>query len=203
MQNNIRSRNWCIITYEYPDICLEYLLKSCRYYAYIRHDLDLKDDGVTFKEPHYHVIVCLRNARTFSSMSKCSQGLQNIFVEPCNNLASSFAYLTHKNDPDKFPYRPELIESNNLSWFYSLTPDFNESDISLTIIDDIISKKPVRELVRLYGRDFIIHYKQYFAIASLVSEEDSREFYKSNKSAAMEDFEQLFIDFSSDVSSPF
>lgn len=203
MQNNVRSRNWCIVTYDPPDVCLEYLLKSCRYFAYIRHDLDLNPDGLTFKEPHYHVIVCLRNARTFSSISKCSQGIQNIFVEPCINLASSFAYLTHKNDPDKFPYLPDLIESNNLGWFYSLTPDFNESDISLTIIDDIISNKPLREMVRLYGRDFIIHYKQYRSIACIIAEQESRDIYERNKCAVLEDFEQLFIDLPFDTSDPF
>lgn len=161
-KNNVRVRNWFLLTYESPSVCIPDLLKEAVRYAYIFHD---KDEG---KEPHYHVLVMLRNAKSFSAVLRYNVGSQNVFAEPCYDLLSAFKYLTHALNKDKFQYDLNSIVSNDIAYFNSLddTVISPSGEKTLQLLLDIIADKPYRYMVLTYGRDFVIYEDTYRVAAS-------------------------------------
>ena len=74
-------------------------------YAFILHDLDLKEDG-TFKLPHFHIWAeCGAASRISTYINKLAKSLGvnplAVSCQPSVSNEGSIQYLIHKNDPDK------------------------------------------------------------------------------------------------------
>ncbi len=138
--------------------------KSIRSFALIKHD---KEEG----ELHHHIVIrthtnwkCLQVAKWFKSPTG-----QNTFVQPVRDRQGILDYLTHENAPEKYQYDKSDIIDGGLD---DLLPACESSDESYEIVEMLIKKTSIRELVRLYGKDFIYHYGSYVAVANAIKEEE-------------------------------
>lgn len=164
-----RSRNFSLISY-LDEIQIKFVLcehanhiKSC---AYIYHDKDMKEDG-TLKEPHYHILLCLYNARYESSIKNWfmrfenSDGdLINTHTQVCRDISNTYRYLTHstENSKDKYRYSKDDIKGVNLDFFKDL--DEQDKDNALCALEDLLNGISYRVLFQRYGRDVIYHISQ-------------------------------------------
>ncbi len=88
---------------------LETIKAKFKQWAFAAHDSDVNDDGGP-KKLHIHW-VGRGDPRTVSAVAKFL-GIPEHDIEIGRNFKSLVQYLIHKNDPDKFQYDPEIIESN-------------------------------------------------------------------------------------------
>lgn len=159
--NNIRSRNWSLVLYEDPSVVLGSLLSYSSHYCYVFHNVDEST-------PHYHLLLILPNAKTFTALRSYHVGSQNILGEPIHDRKQAFRYLFHLDDPGKHQYPYSAAMGDNLAWWQSLDSDTvysSSGDRTLALLDDLNQNKPLRELIGVYGRDFVIHYDQYVMMA--------------------------------------
>lgn len=139
------------------------IFDNCKNYAYIWHD----KDG---NEPHYHLLFQLKNNTTPSAFLNAYNIKMHSEVATSPLLA--FEYLTHKNDPDKYQYPFEDIVALDINKFQALSSSGNEDNKNLRTYDllqDIINKVPLEEMVYKYGRDFVLNYKKYRDFALMLS----------------------------------
>lgn len=158
---NVRSRNWSLVLYENPIDVFGSLLAYSSHYVYILHDVDESS-------PHFHLLLILPNAKTFSAIRSFFTGSQNVLGDPIHDRKQAYRYLFHLDDPDKHHYSSSCAFSDNISWWDSLDSDTvysSSGDRTLALLDDINLRKPLRELIGVYGRDFVIHYDQYVSMA--------------------------------------
>lgn len=132
-------------------------------YAYIYHDRDNV-------EPHYHLVLRLSSSWTSSAVLKWFKGFpQNSFIQIVHDRSAIVQYLTHENESDKFHYSQSDIVDAGLS---DICSSSEADNLGLDIVEDIVSGVPTRELVRRYGRDFIIHSASYFVISDMIMKEE-------------------------------
>lgn len=105
-----RSRSFCLLLYTETDsydiddvLCkIKLRCKDAGFYAYIKHNFCLDDDGHLKKE-HIHFVAYFKNACTVSALSKVL-GIDDRFIEVCSSISSAVRYLIHLDDPDKHQY---------------------------------------------------------------------------------------------------
>lgn len=156
-------------------------------YAYILHDQDIfltdkidSDTGLytahkgDLKKEHCHIYLKLYNSRDINEIcrwfSKNSKGEKvNCLREKVRSRIGVLNYLTHKNSPDKHQYSDSDVVS------YGLSFDDNDLGVDDTyiILNDFISGKPIKELVRIYGAKFLYHYNSYKLIKADMDLEES------------------------------
>ena len=172
---NIKSYSWSLTLYETPEVIHQFILDNLhiiKYYAYIEHDKDFNTDG-SLKDRHVHLLLvftyniqlgCLINKMGFKS---------NVFGEAIKDKKACFEYLTHKNNSDKYHYNDSDVVTNNKEYFLENTKRFRENENLkyLELIEDLINGYTYRDMIVKYGRDYIIHYKQYQEMAYLVLNE--------------------------------
>lgn len=171
---SVRSRCWSLITYVDPSECFSSLLPLCLHYVYIFHDNDLKSDG-SLKEPHFHLLLILRNAKTLSALLSYNSSASNVMGEPIHDKYKAYRYLRHLDNPDKFQYPKSALISDNLDYWEKLDPDLvstTDGERVLTMLEDILSHKPYRELVLLYGRDLVKNFTTYKQFAIMLKQDD-------------------------------
>lgn len=88
---------------------LETIKTKFKQWAFAAHDSDVNDDG-ELKKLHIHW-VGRGDPRTVSAVAKFLE-IPEHDVEIGRNFNSLVQYLIHMNDPDKFQYAPEIVESN-------------------------------------------------------------------------------------------
>lgn len=148
-------------------------------YAYIVHDKDVYDEDVyddngnvlhkkgDLKEKHIHFVVTFRSARTWSAVVKdFAEYEQNTRVEVVRDLESCLRYLTHDGEENKYKYGREFVKSS-YGYFRGDLSRAQADNQALQIINDIENGLSYLELVRRYGREFVIHYKQYREVCNL------------------------------------
>lgn len=158
-------------------------VKNVQHWAYCTHDAC----GV---EPHTHVLVALKDAvttdnvkRWFSSY-KDDKGVDiNIHVVGCNKTHAehSYAYLTHDTPECKAAGKhvyPEEARHTDDFKYWSTFEEGGSEDTLLEAVEKLLDGVPLRELVREYGRDFILHYN---AIRTLVADIKGEENYNAWK----------------------
>lgn len=171
---SFRTRCWSLVLYEDPLKVFSSLLSECSHYAFAFHEHDLRSDG-SLKEPHYHLIVCLSNAKTFSALKIYYSGEENLFGEPVRIRNKAFRYLRHLDDPDKYQYPLDVVVSDDIKYWENLDPNSvssSDGEKTLSMLDDILAHLPYRELVSRYGRDLVKNFATYraFAIQMLADE---------------------------------
>lgn len=143
-------------------------------YAYIFHDKDLN------KSPHFHIICSFKQNKSFDSVRKAFPDDQNTLVQKLIDKYSSFEYLTHKNDPDKYQYDDALVTTNDLKYFSRpLSKEFSNEQFLFDICFSTLSQY---DLALRYGRDYIIHRIQYLEFKNIVlfEQEDIERGYPSH-----------------------
>lgn len=127
----IKKRYWRFELYpeSLPDNWLEFLKQSCIEFALSPlHDKDVYTKDVRdaddtdlvkakagdVKKPHYHGIFAFTNPTTFNNVYES-------FLKPlgqpipltCDNVRRAYEYFWHKNDPDKYQYNKEDVQTFN------------------------------------------------------------------------------------------
>lgn len=146
---------WFAMSYALPAEFANALNKADKY-AYIYHDKDVDT------EPHYHVLLHFENARSGFAVLKDFVSTQNTMLEAVTSPISSYEYLYHLNDPDKFQYdKSEIICHNPVFWEHFLPSirDRNEVDF----LDDLLNVYDfdLKDMAKKYGRDFIKNFRSY------------------------------------------
>lgn len=176
----MKSRFICAISYATKDQILSVIgshSKSINAFAFIRHD---KDQDV---EPHFHICFKLYSAWSPQQVGKWFALLKdekgeyiNTLPEVLNSPSAYLEYLLHTD--------PESIKAGK--HFYSIDEIFDGGllrdkdapdarDSSFEIIEKIIARCPTKQLVRLYGRDFVYHFGAYHEVADQIEREEYRD----------------------------
>lgn len=129
-----------------------------RAYAYIVHDKDILDNG-DLKRVHIHLILCYTNPRSIDSvekslleyMNKNELEHQNVFIEPCRNVKSSFDYLIHKNDKDKYQYPIDNVVCSSIDFFQHQSSTNDYISQILDFIESCDRFVSYTELLRHFG----------------------------------------------------
>ena len=132
---------------------------SIRAYAVIKHD---KDKG----DLHHHMVIRTHSNWTCQQVAKWFKPNgeeQNTFAQPVIDRNGIIEYLTHENEDDtKAKYDKADIIDGGLD---DLLPQEDCADNAFEIINAMLNGMSLRELVRLYGRDFVYHYGSYRLLA--------------------------------------
>lgn len=185
----IRSRNWFLVSYLSMEAITEYCkMGHISRFAFIKHDKDVYDKTVLdndgnivhnvgdLKEPHIHLLVVYKNARTRSAvLADFANREQNTLVEQCIELDSAFDYLTHRRNPEKIQYDEQSIICDDLSYWQSLARG-EEDNTATQLIADILSGKNPVYLLKRYGRDFVLNHQKYYQFAENVGTINEDEF---------------------------
>lgn len=76
------------------------------------HDKDINADGV-LKKPHWHLIAVYGSPTTYNNVKCLTERLNAPSPQALEQIRGYYRYLTHKDNPDKFQYRDEDINSLN------------------------------------------------------------------------------------------
>lgn len=153
-----------------------------RHYAYILHD---KDDST----PHTHIVVNTVKQQEEGTVRnwivkygvECGSN-QNTLSQVCKNPTAISRYLTHSDqkskDKGKHQYSEDEVVTDSVEWYNKTKTAIEQrerKDYTLDIINDIIDNIPYRELIVKYGRDLVIHWRQYQEMARLIAIEEGGE----------------------------
>lgn len=191
---NQRARNFACITYHMEDVIksvLELYAGAINHYAYICHDKDYKEDG-TLKEKHYHVILSFYNARTVSAVRKLFPSNQNTLAQIVHDKTAMFAYLTHEDEPEKVQYDKSLVVCDDREYWDKLSTVGENDNRTLSLLEDIIKRVPLREMVLRYGRDFVINRQHYYYFAVRMMHQE--EYLRSCEECKKLDESELIVD---------
>lgn len=72
------------------------------------HDKDFNADGEP-KKPHYHVLLCYENVTTENVAREVIDKFGGAGCELIRSQRGYFRYLTHKDNPDKAQYDPDMV----------------------------------------------------------------------------------------------
>ena len=115
-QTDQRSTTWTFLVY--PDSAPAdwiNLLKNLHVPFIISplHDKDIKDKTTgELKKPHYHCIIRFRSKKSFSQIkTEVSDKINGPIPQPVVDFAMMVRYLIHMDDPDKYQYNKEDIET--------------------------------------------------------------------------------------------
>ena len=154
-----------------------------RNYIYIYHDKDKC-------EPHYHICLNTFNAHSQTAVCKWFKiSDTNTFSEEIHS-SNIYGYLTHSlpKYKDKYQYSESELRSNDIEFWRRFSPT---ADIAQSIIADLLDGKSLREMLSLYGREFVINYNKYRYFASLVSSEMLSETFVISKTGEVVTAEQV------------
>lgn len=170
----------CYLTSEEFSVALLKHSNSIRYYAFAVHDKDVFDsygDGHKagdLKQPHIHFCLFLQypiRPKFVGNWFKNEHSV-NVDCSALRDVPSAFAYLTHKNNPEKFQYSDDIVVCNNFSAFMP-EKEFVKCDSLTQAVFDLVAGSSIKTLVTRYGRDFIIHYHDVMSVASSIQTEQS------------------------------
>lgn len=138
-----RINIYTLTLYDYEDKQHEIIYKDIKKnyeYASIIHDKDINKETGEIIKKHRHVIVILPNARTIESISK-EYEINKEKIEIVHNKKYMIRYLIHKDNPEKYQYKIEDIETNIEIEKYFKEEKENESEQIKKILNYINCKK--------------------------------------------------------------
>lgn len=167
-------------------------------FAYIYHD---KEEC----EKHIHLVIRLNNNTSLVSikhkLALIGKGYDNgkdvnSNVQLASDLTDCFLYLTHSTadciEQGKFRYDEKDIVCNDFGYFRG---DFRRSSCAVgykqersaennayQIITDMEQGESLRNMVRRYGREFVINYTAYSIMLNMIQEQEtSKLLYKMER----------------------
>lgn len=190
-----QSKNFCLTTY----YTLEDALKICdllqregwlQHYAMQLHDKDVNEDG-TPKEPHVHIVVityrkttCNKVRAMFYGQTPDGKDKVNTLAQVCENLDGAYDYLTHRTPSaradGKYQYSLEDTKTDFDPFWCERGLESREVDSLTSACFDLANGCVTHtQLLKRYGRDFIINYRNLREVAYMLkSEYDSENPYE-------------------------
>ena len=166
---------------------LETIKSKFKQWAFAAHDSDVNDDG-ELKKLHIHW-VGRGDPRTLSAVSKFL-GIPEHDIEIGRNFNSLVRYLIHMDDPDKFQYSPDGIETN-ISDIGRILRSESEGSIVTTLIDMRVDGYYTwRELIRWADENncFDVLRRNLGVLKLAVDEESS---FKSSVDSSVSEYSDL------------
>ena len=167
-----RARKFSCITYlseTQLQVCLLAHAEQIRCYAYAYHDKDVREDG-TPKEPHIHLIIVTYNACTVSAIRRWFKGYIDkngditTTAQICNDVFEMYDYLTHSTkearEQGKYQYDKSIVKCNKnaiKTKYFQASAESEYDNITLAT-EMLLSGEKLRNLGKVFGRDFILHY---------------------------------------------
>lgn len=179
-QSEKKGRLHSLITYaSFQDIqkVFDYRKEQVRRWCAILHDKDVDENNQPVIQ-HYHIVAEFYDAYRVSSVRNWFKTCLDDKGQAVTTLGqlvidrkSITDYLTHSNTPEKHQY-PETDIENYLDYVgIAGTSPRNDDDSALNIIDDMLNGASFYDLIRRYGREFIINSQKYReAIALMISD---------------------------------
>lgn len=172
MSNKVpsRIRSFSLVCYLETELEVMNALNSIndlQKFAYIHHD---KDDS----QPHFHVALVTANGHTLKAISKYfinKTNAVNCFIEPLVSPKGIYTYMTHEEEEDKYKYNVNDIISND-STFFATAEYIN--DISVDIINAMLSGMPYRQLVTYFGKHFVYNCKNFEYIVNRIIAQEGK-----------------------------
>lgn len=115
MEKNVKKKYWAFVLYleSAPANWKEILqLRGIPVCISPYHDKDVNPDG-TPKKPHYHIILCFPNTTTYNNVKSITDSLNQPIPISLDAVNGYYRYLTHKDNPEKYQYSSEDIETLN------------------------------------------------------------------------------------------
>lgn len=174
---NKRSRLFAIMTYATEEdikAVIEEKKELLRYWCYICHDKDKKPETDEPVQSHFHILFECFNPYTIKAIRNWFGWCRDEDGKQVTTLAQVVVfrkgivdYLTHENTPEKYRYEmSDVVNLPDALSIYGVKPRDDE-DNALRVIDDMLSGLNYYELIRRYGREFIInnrHYRECIAL---------------------------------------
>ena len=111
----VKKRNWAFVLYpeSAPEDWRERLqqtgLQCC---VSPLHDKDVNDTGEP-KKAHYHIILCYSGPTSYSVVKTLTDSLGQPIPQALEQVRGYYRYLTHMDNPEKYQYCAEDIETIN------------------------------------------------------------------------------------------
>ena len=114
-KSNVKKRYWAFVLYpeSAPDNWVD-ILQQTGLQCVISplHDKDVDPTG-ELKKAHYHIILCYSGPTTFNSVNSLCDSLNQPIPQALEQVRGYYRYLTHKDNPDKYQYSDEDIQTLN------------------------------------------------------------------------------------------
>lgn len=151
-KSNVKKRHWAFVLYpeSAPNNWIE-ILQQTGLQCVISplHDKDLNPTGEP-KKAHYHIILCYSGPTTFNAVNSLCDSLNQPIPQALEQVRGYYRYLTHKDNPEKYQYSDEDIQTLN---------GFNISDfVELSKSEVLEIKKKLQELIRT---ECIVEYSDF------------------------------------------
>lgn len=115
-QPNERSTTWTFLVY--PDSAPGNWIETLKgmhvpFVVSPLHDKDIKDEATgELKKPHYHCIIRFKSKKSFNQVkTEICDKVDGPIPQPVVDFAMMTRYLIHMDDPDKYQYNKEDIET--------------------------------------------------------------------------------------------
>lgn len=115
MAENIKKRNWTFVLYpeSAPADWIDQLKLSGLMVAISPlHDKDINPTGEP-KKAHYHILLVYSGPTTYNSVLKFTKSLNATIPQPLESVRGMYRYFSHKDNPEKYQYQEEEIQSLN------------------------------------------------------------------------------------------
>ena len=139
---NVKKRNWAFVAYpeSLPTDWKEQLQATGLQVAISPlHDRDVDPTG-ELKKPHYHVILCYAGPTSYNVVKGLTDSLNCPIPQPLEQVRGYYRYFTHMDNPEKYQYSPDTIETIN---GFSIM-DF----VELTKSEVLTVKRKLQSLIR-------------------------------------------------------
>lgn len=154
--------------------------EQIKHWCYICHDRDKKPDTDELTIKHYHVLIetfnpyYTKQIRNWFGWCRDEQGQQITTLAQIVVFRKGIVdYLTHENSPEKFRYEmSDVVNLADALLIYGVKPRDDE-DNAICIINDMMAGKSYYELMRRYGREFIINNRHYRDMIALMISDGS------------------------------
>lgn len=179
-------------------VSVERHLADVKAFCYCVHDKDKKKDDLHVLMPvHIHFVLQTFNShssraicRWFCGYVDSNDNDVNTFCEPLFSPDGAVAYLTHSDCNDDYHFRySESDLKGDKKRFIDLA--YDDKDIGLSILQDLLSGVSYRSMALRYGREFILNYSRYIEFADYLRFSDS---YK-NKIDLFQNFDENELPF--------
>lgn len=183
-----KSGTWFAgVTYMTPEQLFDCFDKmKLRHYAFILHDHDVKEDGSP-KGDHTHFVIntikeCTTqwvcNTLTRYQAEIGVEVIQNTLCQVAADPVQCYRYLRHADDPEKYQYSgDDVVTDDSGYWLIREEKRFqyvDDSNTAFNIITDIINHVPMFEMLKRYGREFVINRNHYYSfVQEMYSQEEN------------------------------
>lgn len=165
-----KNRHWTFLVYpeSAPENWKNILIETGLPFAISPlHDKDINSDGVEKKKPHYHILLTFPGPTTFMKVNRLCTELNSPIPKRLLSIIGMYRYFTHKDNPEKYQYNEEDIQSFN---GFDIK-DFNDLTTSQTLaikkeLQKIIMSENILEYSDLMDYLLVQELNDFYQVAS-------------------------------------